>query len=59
MSKRPQINKDLRGILLGDTIENAVAGRKDEEGNEIPEGMPRWRHRMGKRRNRHTPATGE
>ena len=52
MSKRPQINKDLRGMLLGDTIENAVAGRTDEEGNIIPEGMPRWRHRMGKRRKR-------
>lgn len=50
MNERPQINKDLRGMLLGDTIENAVAGRTDKKGNEIPEGMPRWRWRMEKRR---------
>ena len=50
MSKRPQINKDLRAMVLGDTIENAVAGRIDDEGNEIPKGMPRWRWEMGKRR---------
>lgn len=46
----PQKNKDMLAILRGDTIENAVAGRTDENGNEIPEGMPRWRWRMGQRR---------
>ena len=49
MSKRPQVNKDLRAMVLGDTIDNAVAGRVDDEGNVIPKGMPRWRWEMGKR----------
>lgn len=48
--EKPEINRVMSQILRGDTIENAVAGRTDENGDPIPEGMPRWRHRMGKRR---------
>ncbi len=43
--------REVMEITSGHSRGNArIKDRRDENGDKIPDGMPLWRHRMGKRR---------